>query len=310
MKTSLKKKLFNPFAIVIAVVLVLYMVSMCIPLFWTLMTTLKDSAEFGGGFKDGVKLEPNKLYWPEYGLTFDNYINAYKNFVYTVRPENAAPGLKGIPYNITWQFINSLLYSVGCSITVTVASLIMAYAVARFNYRFSTWIYMFVLVALALPIVGSLPSELAVSRKLGLYDTFIGIWIMRGNFLNTYFLIFFAQFRMIPRDYTEAARIDGANPFTIMTQIIFPLASGTISTIFVLAFIGYWNDFQIPMVYLPSHPVAAFGMYYAQVGTDNKWDNIPFQMSAVVIMALPIIVFYGIFNKKMNVNLSVGGIKG
>jgi ABC-type glycerol-3-phosphate transport system permease component len=166
------------------------------------------------------------------------------------------------------------------------------------------------LLALALPIVGSLPSEIAVSQQLGLYDTFLGLWIMRGNFLNTYFLIFFAQFKMIPRDYTEAAKIDGAHPFTIMTKIIFPLAGGTIATVLVLAFIGYWNDFQIPMVYLPSHPVAAYGMYYFQTSRGSALDYVPIQMAGVLIMALPIVIFYGIFNKKLNVNLSVGGIKG
>lgn len=310
MEQASKKKILNIFAIAIAVLLVLYMISMIVPLFWTVMTTLKLTAEFEGTSINGVPVAENKLYWPKHGLTFQNYINAYKNFVIIVHPENAAPGSKGIPYNITWQFINSLLYSVGCSVTVTAASLIMAYAAARFSYRFSNWVYLFVLVALALPIVGALPSELAVSRKLGLFDTFIGIWIMRGNFLNTYFLIFFAQFKMIPRDYTEAAKIDGASPFTIMTQIIFPLASGTISTVFVLAFIGYWNDFQIPMVYLPSHPVAAYGMYRFQIGTESELDYVPIQMAGVLIMALPIVIFYAIFNKKLNVNLSVGGIKG
>ena len=193
---------------------------------------------------------------------------------------------------------------------VTAASMIVAYATARYTYRMSSWVYAFVLVALALPIVGALPSELAVSRSLGLFDTFIGIWIMRGNFLNTYFLIFFAQFKMIPKDYTEAARIDGANPLTIMTKIIFPLAAGTTATVFVLAFIGYWNDFQIPMVYLPSHPVAAYGMYYFQTANVGELDYVPIQMAGVLIMALPIIVFYAVFNKRLNVNLSVGGIKG
>ncbi len=310
MKDSTKKKVLNPFAIIIAVVLVLYMISMCIPLFWTLMTTLKNVNEFeGNGIINGIEIfEENKLWWPKYGMTFDNYINAYKNF-YIMLP-STTPGSLGIKYDIISQFVNSLLYSVGCSITVTVVSLIMGYASARYSYRSSSWIYTFVLVALALPIVGSLPSEIAVSMDLGLFDTFIGIWIMRGSFLNTYFLIFFAQFKMIPRDYTEAAKIDGASPFTIMTKIIFPLASGTISTVFVLAFIGYWNDFQIPMVYLPSHPVAAYGMYRFQIGTNGELDKVPIQMAGVLIMALPIIVFYGIFNKKLNVNLSVGGIKG
>lgn len=308
MEQSKKKKVLNPFAIIIAVVLTLYLISLCSLVFWALMTTLKSVEEFEGGQFETVFYESNKLWWPKYGLTLANYINAYKNFRVVV--PSTTPGSLGIAFSIFDQFRNSLLYSVGCSITVTGASLIMAYATARYTYRMSSWIYTFTLLALALPIVGSLPSEIAVSQQLGIFDTFLGLWIMRGNFLNTYFLIFFAQFKMIPRDYTEAAKIDGAHPFTIMTRIIFPLASGTIATVFVLAFIGYWNDFQIPMVYLPSHPVAAYGMYRIQMAAETEWSSVPSQMAGVLLMALPIIIFYGIFNRRLNVNLSVGGIKG
>ena len=298
MEISKKKKPLNLFAIGIAVVLVVYLISLCIPVFWTLMTTLKSKEEFVDG---------NKLWWPK-SASLNSYIIAFNNFYIDV--PSSKPGSLGVRFNIFGQFTNSILYSVGCSITVTLASLVMAYAAARFTYRMSSWIYTFALLALALPIVGSLPSEIAVSRQLGLYDTFLGLWIMRGNFLNTYFLIFFAQFKMIPRDYTEAAKIDGASPFTIMARIICPLASGTISTVLVLAFIGYWNDFQIPMVYLPSHPVAAYGMYRIQIANMTEWSSVPIQMAGVLIMALPIIIFYGVFNRRLNVNLSVGGIKG
>ena len=308
MEQTKKKKALNAFAIGIAVVLVLYVISLFVPVLWALMTTLKSNEEFEGGVVGGVFYESNKLWWPQYGATLQNYINAYKNF-YILVP-STTPGSLGTQYYMFDQFANSLLYSVGCSITVTAASLVMAYAAARYTYRMSSWIYTFALLALALPIVGSLPSEIAVSQQLGIYGSFIGIWIMRGNFLNTYFLIFFAQFKMIPRDYTEAAKIDGAHPFTIMTKIIFPLASGTIATVFVLAFIGYWNDFQIPMVYLPKYPVAAYGMYRIQIANDTVWGSVPSQTAGVLLMALPIIIFYGIFNRRLNVNLSVGGIKG
>ena len=302
------KKVVNVFAIVIAVVLALYVVSMVIPLFWTLMTTMKSVSEFEGGFINGEKIADNKLFWPKYGLTLDNYVNAYKNF-YVVVP-STKPGSLGTKYNIMSQFINSIMYSVGCSITMTVASLIMAYAAARFTYRLSGWIYAFVLVTMALPVVGAMPSEIRVAEQLNIFGTFHGIWIMRATFLNMYFLIFYAQFKMIPKDYTEAAKIDGASPGAIMMKIIVPLAATTTTTVFVLLFISYWNDYQIPRIYLEQHPVAAHGMYnFVQIPV-NELDATPYKLAGIVIMALPIVIFYAIFNKKLNVNLSVGGIKG
>ena len=307
METNKKKIEINVFAIVLAVVLVAYTLTMVLPLFWTLMTTTKSNTEYLYFEKDGA-IVGNALWLPKMGATLKNYETAYKHFYVLV--EDVGPNKLSFSYNIFQQFTNSILYSVGCAAAVTLSSLIIGYAAARFNYKFSGILYAFVLVTMALPIVGSMPSEIAVAQALGIFDTFPGIWIMRGSFLNTYFLIFYAQFKMIPKDYTEAAKIDGANPFTIMTQIIVPLATGTISTVFVLAFIFYWNDFQIPMVYLPSHPVAAYGMYHFQNTSINEVANVPTKLAGICLMAFPIVIFYAIFNKKLNVNLSVGGIKG
>ena len=133
---------------------------------------------------------------------------------------------------------------------------------------------------------------------------------MRSTFLNTYFLIYYAQFKMIPMDYTEAAKIDGASPLSVMLKIIVPLAAGTTTAVFVLNFIALWNDFQIPMVYLPSHPVAAYGMYQFQNTAIVEIAHTPTRLAGICLMTFPIVVFYAIFNKRLNVNLSVGGIKG
>lgn len=301
MKAITKKKPFNVVATVTIVLLVLYAISMFIPIFWTVMTTLKTRFEY--------ESLGNALWLPKEGITFENFTLAYEYFKIDVT-KGPVGRTETIEFYIFDQFVNSILYSCGCAFGITLSSLVMGYATARFSYRFSNVIYSFVLVTLALPIVGSLPSEIAVSRGLRIFDTFPGIWIMRANFLNTYFLIFYAQFKMIPRDYTEAAKIDGASPLTIMTKIIVPLAMGTVTTVFVLNFIGYWNDFQIPMVYLPSHPVAAYGMYRFQEDRIEKIDYTSARLAGICIMALPIIVFYGIFNRKLNVNMSVGGIKG
>lgn len=305
MSTKSKKITINPLAITIIVLLAVYMLTMVILMGWTLMTTLKSWEEYEL-YYDGGDTMGNMLWFPKEGLAFDNFVTAYKYFYVDV---TLASGDER-PVYIMEQFLNSILYSVGCATSVTLASLVMGYATARFKYRFSEIIYAFVLITMALPIVGSMPSEIAVAQSLKIFDTFPGIWIMRGSFLNTYFLIFYAQFKMIPKDYTEAAKIDGANPWLVMTQIIVPLAWGTVSTVFVLAFIGYWNDFQIPMVYLPTHHVAAYGMYAFQESRIAEIAHTPLRFAGILLMALPIIIFYAIFNKKLNVNLSVGGIKG
>lgn len=294
--------------IVLGIVLGLYVISMILPLLWMVLTTLKSIAEYEFMEMPNSDRLGNILWWPK-EITFKNYATAYKYFYIDVDVMvNGKPAIAR--FNIFQQFINSILYSVGSALAFTITSMVMGYATARFKYKFSEFIYAFVLATLALPIVGSMPSEIATSQALGFFDTFWGIWIMRSTFLNTYFLIFYAQFKMIPHDYTEAAKIDGATPLAVMVQIIMPLAAGTTSAVFVLNFIALWNDFQIPMVYLPSHPVAAYGMYQFQNTAIVEIAHTPTRLAGICLMTFPIVVFYAIFNKKLNVNLSVGGIKG
>lgn len=297
MNKTKKKILFNPIAVVTCTILALYVLTMIFSVIWLLSTTLKSPDEYHGW---GSSFKSNILWFPK-TITFKNFSDAYKYFYVDTDA--------GKVY-ILEQFGNSLLYCVGCSFTTTATCLVMGYATARFKYKLSGFLYTFVLVTMALPIVGAMPSEIKVAEQLNIFGTFHGIWIMRATFLNMYFLIFYAQFKMIPKDYTEAAKIDGASPAAIMMKIIVPLAATTTTTVFVLLFISYWNDYQIPRVYLDQHPVAAHGMYNFVHIPVNEVDSTPQKLAGIVIMALPIVIFYAIFNKKLNVNLSVGGIKG
>ena len=302
-----KKRQVSPLAITLGVVLGLYVISMILPLLWMVLTTLKSITEYE--FMDmGTDRLGNMLWWPR-EITFKNFKTAYDYFRVFVDIEYQGEAYT-LEFNIFQQFQNSLLFSIGSAAALTITSLMMGYAAARFRYKFSEFIYVFVLVAIALPIVGSMPSEIATAQALGIFDTFLGIWIMRSTFLNTYFLIYYAQFKMIPMDYTEAAKIDGASPLSVMLKIIVPLAAGTTTAVFVLNFIALWNDFQIPMVYLPSHPVAAYGMYQFQNTAIVEIAHTPTRLAGICLMTFPIVVFYAIFNKRLNVNLSVGGIKG
>ena len=297
MATTKKKLQFNPIAVITCAILVLYVVTMLFSVIWLLSSTLKTTTEYHGGAYDSMG---TALWFPK-KVTFENFSFVYNNYFVNTK--------YGDVYLLE-QYGNSRLYCVGCSFTTTATCLVMGYASARFKYKLSGYIYAFVLVTMALPVVGSMPSEIRVADQLNIFGTFHGIWIMRASFLSMYFLIFYAQFKMIPKDYTEAAKIDGASPGAIMMKIIVPLAATTTTTVFVLLFISYWNDYQIPRIYLEEHPVAAHGMYnFVQIPV-NELDSTPYKLAGIVIMALPIVIFYAIFNKKLNVNLSVGGIKG
>ena len=280
--------------IVILCFLVLFVLFMLVPAVWTVMSSFKSVDEW--------EWDNNYFGFPK-EFSFGNYVSAYKYF--NVRTETG-----GRQVFMPEQFLYSLLYAGGCAVMSTLTPCIVAYAVARLHNKFGKVIYTIVIVAMALPIVGSLPSELQMARITGLYGHIWGQWIMKMNFLGVYFLVFHAQFRAIPMDYTEAAEIDGASNFSIMAKVIMPLAWGSVSAVLLLSFITYWNDYQIPMIYIKDYPVLAYGMFSFYQSTETAIQSVPVKLAGILLMAIPIIIMFAVFNKKLMVNLSVGGIKG
>jgi len=89
-----------------------------------------------------------------------------------------------------------------------------------------------------------------------------------------------------------------------------PLAKNTFFTVMLINFIMYWNDYQTPLIYLPSHPTIALGMYRMSYTAINELATIPMRMTAAVFMLIPTLVLFSCFHKRLLGNLTMGGIKG
>ena len=137
---------------------------------------------------------------------------------------------------------------------------------------------------------------------------------MRANFLGLYFLVFYDVCKALPTSFSEAAKIDGANNFQIFFQIALPLLKNTFLTILLIRFVFFWNDYQTPMVFMPSYPTIAIGLNTIMNTNADPlhFDHtpIPSRMAAVVMTALPVCVLFAIFQQRLLGNLTVGGVKG
>lgn len=198
----------------------------------------------------------------------------------------------------------------GCAFFNTLVPCVTAYCCARFNKKLSSILYTANIVTMILPIVGSLPAELQMARTLGLYDQIWGLWIMKANFLGTYFLVFHAGFRSLPLTYTEAAEIDGAGSFRIFFRIILPLVKNIFFTVLLVNFIAFWNDYQVPLLYMPRYPTLANGVYMLATTTENNLATVPMRMTGAMLLFLPIFCLFVIFQKRLLGSLTMGGIKG
>lgn len=277
------------------VLLVVYTLVLFIPVIWSVYASFADSDTFGDVFDPQY---PNL--WNTLSLSFDNFRFAWEELTITVKNETFdAIGLLG----------NSVLYSLTSALAFTICPVIVAYVTSRFKYGFSKVLYAFVVVTMSFPIVGAMASEIQMLHNLGVFDTIISMIILRFNFLSIYFLILHAQFSSIAQDYSEAAKVDGASNLRIMLQVVIPQSLNTIVTVFILSFITYWNDYQIPMLYLPSYPTAAYGIYDFIYNPNSLKTTIPHQMAVTVLLTLPIVIVFIIFNKRLRVSVAMGGIK-
>ena len=233
----------------------------------------------------------------------------FKNFRYIL--ENTVIKKANGPVKFGRIIWNSIYYSIGCSAINTITLFAVAYVCARYKCKFSKLLYSIVLIVMVVPIVGNQASELQVSITLNLYDKMIGMLIMRASFLGIYFLVFYDIFDSIPMAYSEAAEIDGAGDLQIMLTIFLPITFNTTLTVFLINFIGYWNDYQTPMVYVPNSPTLAEYMFSITTSeTQGYFVYPPVQLSAAIMLMLPVLAIFVGFSQKLLGNLSVGGIKG
>lgn len=293
-KNEAIKEGFSPLTIVMAVILGMYCLVLAIWLVWALLTSLKNPNDFLGN-KYGL---PNPWY-------FDNF--AY--VIYEYKVEKLIDGVSTV-ISTGDMILNSVLYSVGSAFVATLVPCITAYLCARYKYKFSKIIYSTVLVCMVIPIVGSQASELQIVIKMGIYDHMFGMWILKSGFLGLYFLVFHEVFLSIPNAYGEAAEIDGASDFCIMTKISLPLAKNTFFTVLLIMFVTYWNDFQTPMLYLPTHPTISEALYWIKSSSFNYFAKMPVKMAAPMMFLLPVLIIFLCFHKRLLGNLTVGGVKG
>ena len=284
--------------------LLLYTVFLLLPLIWGLFSSLTDYSWYNSFYN----LHAFKKVGGWKG-TFSNFASAWKYL--RVTPERVGHVKVVYEYNLPMLFLNSFLYSLGCATAFTLCPLLVAYATSRFKFKFSNVVYTFVVIALSLPIVGATPSEINMMYLLHLDAWLGGMWVLRFNFLSIYYLILHAALDAIPKDFTEASKIDGASNWTIMWRVIIPQVSNTVVTVFILSFITYWNDFQVPILYMPSYPTCATAIYLFTLRGQggNITNRVPVQLAGCFLMILPILLLYIIFNKKLRLSVAMGGIK-
>lgn len=303
-----KKRKISVYSVIGFIVLALYCALLLLFFVWAIVSSLKTEMDF---FFAPLSLPSKKggWQWKNYAVAF-RYMKIVNDVIYNGLPASET-------FTLMDMFVNSLLYSLGCTFFATMVPCLVAYATVKYKFRLNKYIVGAVLFAMAVPIVGSLPSEIKIAKAVGLYDQMWGLWLMKANFLGMYFLVFQAHFKSIPWEYAESVFIDGGNHYTVLFRIMLPLSVPTFLAIGLLLFISFWNDYQTPLTFLPSRPTAAFGLYhftYLDNTTDPKTglnlSSIPMRLTGCIILMIPILIVFILLKNKIMGNLTIGGLKG
>jgi ABC-type glycerol-3-phosphate transport system permease component len=297
----------NALTFFICLMMIIISVGLVALMCWGVYTSLKTQINWDD---DPVGLPTG---WP-WDWAWSNISTVFNRFVVKVDYTNAAGAIiaSKVPVNIWYMLIYTLIYAGGGAVVMSMTTCIMGYMTARYPNKFSSILTVVVITVMALPVVGSSTSELQIMIKLGLYNTLTGAIVQKFNFLGVYFLVFQAFFVGLSNEYAEAAEIDGASQFRILWNIMIPMARNILFTVILLNFVGLWNDYNSPLLYFPSYPTLAYGLYYITSGPgayETAISNPPMRLAASMILFVPILTIFIIFRNRIIGNVTMGGVK-
>ena len=295
-KTKRKHKFKKPsvFEVVIWLLLAVISLSYLYMMFWTIITSLKDIDDF----------MHNRFGLPDV-FAGDNLIYVINNFEVPVRDANGIAYMVGIPT----MFWNTVVYVLGCGLMSTVVPFLTAYLVSKYRYKFSKILYLFVVIAMCIPVVGTQAASITLMQDLGLYDTQWGVPLMKGSIISMYFLIMVAAFDGVSDSMIEAAEVDGASQFRIMVQIVMPRAMNVFWTVFLINSISFWNEYTTAYMYQPNYPTLSVALYSLVNKSTQNISYPPYRMAACLALMVPVLILFLCFHNRMMNNLSMGGVK-
>ncbi|MCZ4513412.1 carbohydrate ABC transporter permease [Streptomyces sp. ActVer] len=211
-----------------------------------------------------------------------------------------------------WRYlINSTVVSTLITVFQILFSAMAAYAFARLRWRGRDTVFGLFLAGLMVPTIFTLLPNFVLIKQLGLVDSLLGI-SLPTMFMTPFAVFFMRQFFMnVPREVEEAALLDGAGKIRIFYRVMLPMASTPILTLGVLTYITSWNDYFWPLMvsYSDSSRVltVALAIFRAQTPqTGYDWSGL---MAATLIAALPMLVLFGFFARRIVSSISFTGIK-
>ncbi len=282
-----KPKRMSPFLWIMSVFLIVWAVVFLTLWGWLLLNMFKTTAQYKDFDLGGSLAFPSPF-------TFENLGKAFTR-------------LAGFGYSVPVMVFNSLWRVIGSIVISQLCANAVAYSLAKYKFPGRDLIYWTIIVMMMLPVYGTMPAQLRLYKTLGMYDSPL---VLLGAIGIGGTLIPYSCYKNLSWTYSEAAFIDGGGHYTVFFRVMLPQMTSVITALSVTAFISGWNDYMNTIVYMPSYPTLATGIYYFQDAVGKRTGDYPVLFTAITMSVLPVVVLFCCFQKTLlSIDIS-GGLKG
>ncbi|MFZ5822280.1 MAG: carbohydrate ABC transporter permease [Chloroflexota bacterium] len=250
------------------------------PLLWVATNSFKTDIQL---FENSWEL-PQEWHW-------ENYAKAWK-------------------YGIAKYILNSVLVTVSAVLLNALISLMAAYGLSRFRFKGQSALLYFILGGLMLAPEVSLIPLFRILTTLNLYDTYFAM-ILPNVAFGIPFTTFLIRSYMLglPRDFEEAAVIDGAGAFAVFWRVVVPLCRPILASAMLLDAMRVWNEFMFALTFVVDDDIKTvpLGLMSFASALREQWTVV---MAGLIISAIPMIMLYLLTQRQFIRGLTAGGVKG
>lgn len=269
-------------------VLIVLAFSFVLPFIWMVVSALKDDPQV---YTIPPVWIPNPAFW-------ENFPKAWSQYDFT-----------------RFTFNSVFLYGLPVTIGVTLSSSFIAYGFSRVKWPGRDLLFGIVLATLMIPYAVTMVPLFIIWKNLGLINSYWPL-VIPAFFGSAYGIFLLRQFYLtIPQELSDAARIDGSGELGIWWRIILPLAKPALTVVALFTFIGTWNDYLAPLIYISKtelYPVAlGVNLLRIAVGATGTPANIyPYLMAVSTIVTVPVIILFYFAQRTFIEGVTTTGLKG
>jgi raffinose/stachyose/melibiose transport system permease protein len=279
---SYRRKRFSISTSIIYLFFGILLVTQLYPLLWLLIYSLKTNEEILSGSFFSLPASPQ-----------------WQNYIYAI----------GDGHYFRYLLNSVIVTSVTMVCIITLASL-TAFAIARFRWKYASWVLLVFLVGMMIPMTGTLLPLMIIFKEIHILNTPLALILPYMAFQTPIAIFIMSGFmKTIPHEIEESAIVDGAGVFRIYRSIILPISVPPIMTVCILTFINIWNEYILAATFVSAEKfktlpfgvnsfVSQYSVNYGAIG------------AFLVLGALPVILIYFVLSDKITKGMVAGAIKG